>query len=280
MIPTADPGAALLGDYSFYTGDIGSLPGPSRFEKTNSRAAGDLLPTLLWPDSSDKTDMNSLRLPPEHAQRLSEVREWLRCLPTGSVASVLVNSTTYFHAPPCFSLCDMRWCALASIIKLHSDSCRILCVLAKYTVVFVQFQLTQPVGRLQNGSATCMATVTWNSSGNPAVHFHANFFMKPGIVNRPASKAGVQESDVKRQQNVRRLQLPGAALLERICCATFAALCGASSCTCYCSGFVPVAHDVHDPRLLKRYVLLQNASKCCMCRCSWIRAPGFLSQAA
>ena len=74
LMPTADPGAALLGDYAFVPGP----PAPVRPEPDYIKAsirAGDLLPALLWPDSpTTPPAVEQLRLPEDVAVKLVHVR--------------------------------------------------------------------------------------------------------------------------------------------------------------------------------------------------------------
>lgn len=78
VLPTTDPGAALLGDYAFVPGP----PPPARPDPTALAAsirAGDLLPGLLWPDDPRAPpSLAALQLPPERASKLGSVRT---CLP-------------------------------------------------------------------------------------------------------------------------------------------------------------------------------------------------------
>ena len=74
LTPTADPGAALFGDYAFIQTTAGATQAPPPSAREASKAAGDLLPELIWPEGKEQEDLSLLALPSELASRLSQVR--------------------------------------------------------------------------------------------------------------------------------------------------------------------------------------------------------------
>eukprot|EP00892_Ulva_mutabilis_P005715 jgi/Ulvmu1/3515/UM162_0022.1 len=74
LLPSADPGAALLGDYAFVPGPPAAVR-PDPASVAAAIKAGDLLPALLWPQAADRPPvLDALRLPAERAQLLTHVQ--------------------------------------------------------------------------------------------------------------------------------------------------------------------------------------------------------------